>query len=325
MMAKRKRILIKGSVVLLGGIVLLWGLMVLFPAPFAKLMLAGVRASAGLEEKVIEMPFGSVRYLEGGSDSAEAPTIVLLHGIFARKEHWVDFTRALTGSYRVIVPDLPGFGDNEVLGEGAYTYAAQLDRLAALLDELAPGVFHLVGNSMSGQLGGLYARQHPARLLSLALIGSPVGVTSPVPSDMERALVRGDKPLVVTTEEEFSTRMEWLFPDTPYIPGPVVRVWAKAEAARGDANERIWAEVSGSNQVRLEALAPELRLPSFIFWCREDRVFHFTGAQVLSNLLPDVELVSATGCGHVPMLDQPEKASQAYRAFLDRQRAPSDG
>ncbi|MEQ9519309.1 MAG: alpha/beta hydrolase [Parvibaculum sp.] len=292
----------------------LWGLMELVPAPFSRVMIAALRVSAGLEEKVVEMPFGPVRYLEGG----DGPTVVLLHGIFARKEHWIDFTRLLTGRYHVIVPDLPGFGDNPVLDEGAYAYPAQLDRLAALLDAVSPGPFHLAGNSMGGQLSGLYVAQNPGRVLSLALIGSPAGVTSPRASDMEMALARGEAPLVVTREEDFRIRMDWLFPDAPYIPGPVLRTWAKIESDQALSNARIWREVGASNRQPLETLAPGLTLPSFILWCREDRIFHFSGAQVLADLLPDATLVAFSGCGHVPMLDRPAETGEAYASFLDK-------
>lgn len=292
-----------------------WVFSTLFPRPVAAGMVAVLRASAGLEEKSVATSFGDIGYLEGG----EGPTVVLLHGIYARKEHWIDLTRELTGRYHVIAPDLPGFGDNPVLGDGAYRYSQQADRLVELFDALGLDRFHLAGNSMGGQLTGMLATRLPDRVRSIAFIGSAARVASPLRSDMERALAEGHAPLVVTTEDDFHARMDWLFPDAPYIPGPVVSVWAADEAARATANKRIWQEVGASSATRLDVLAPSLPQPSLIIWCREDRVFHFTGAAVLSRLLPNDDLVELSGCGHVPMLDKPQEAGAAYRAFLDRQ------
>ncbi|WP_420560247.1 alpha/beta fold hydrolase [Tepidicaulis sp.] len=303
--------------VLAGLVLFFWVLTLLFPQGTARLLVAGLRASAGLEAKVAETAFGPVHYLEGG----EGPTVVLLHGIYARKEHWIDFSRALDG-YRVVIPDLPGFGENTVLGDGAYDYDRQAARLMAALDELAPGPFHLAGSSMGGQLTGMLAHRFPSRVRSIAFIGSAAGVTSPVASDMERALARGERPLVVTSEAGFASRMDWLFPDAPYIPGPVFNDWAKSEAALANDNERIWEEVGASKAERLEALAPKLVQPALIVWCREDRVFHITGAQALSDLLPNDTLVELNGCGHVPMLDRPSDTGQAYRTFLEELDVP---
>jgi pimeloyl-ACP methyl ester carboxylesterase len=295
-----------------------WVISAFFPRPVATGMMAALRASAGLEVRSVTTPFGDVAYLEGG----EGPTIVMLHGIYARKEHWIDFTRELTDRYHVIAPDLPGFGDNPVSADGAYSYAQQEERFAQLVDALSLDQFHLAGSSMGGQLGALFATRNPNRISSLAFIGSPAGVTSPVPSDMEKVLSRGGvPPLLVTTAEDFTARFDWLFPDVPYIPGPVTAVWAADEAARAETNKRIWHEVGTSSAPRLDALAPMLTQPSLIVWCREDRVFHFSGAAVLSGLLQDDELVELSGCGHVPMLDKPRESGAAYRAFLDRQHS----
>ncbi len=300
------------AVAILAG--LAWAAGTLFPKPVSALMLAGLRASAGLEVKSVEMDFGPVRYLEGG----EGPAVVLLHGIYARKEHWIDMTRALTDGYRVIAPDLPGFGGNPVLGAGAYDYEDQADRLAAWLERVTDGPFHLAGNSMGGQLAAMLAERMPGRVRSLALIGSPVGVTSPEASDMEQAIRRGDTPpLVVTSPEAFHARMAWLFPETPFMPAPVVETWAAEEAALAEDNRRIWREVAGSAAPRLEDLAPGIDIPSLIIWCREDRIFHITGARVLADRLPGARLHELSGCGHVPMLDRPADTGRLYRAFLD--------
>jgi pimeloyl-ACP methyl ester carboxylesterase len=60
----------------------------------------------------------TLHYLDGGSGE----TLVLLHGIFAEKDHWVDFARPLTPHYRVIAPDLPGFGESTRLPDNDYSH-----------------------------------------------------------------------------------------------------------------------------------------------------------------------------------------------------------
>ncbi len=284
----------------------------LFPETTADYMIAGVELSAGLKAGVVETEIGPLHYLEAGSGEP----VLFLHGIYARKEHWIDVSRAISGAYRVILLDLPGFGENAVLGEGAYDFNAQARNFRIAVDALELERFHIAANSMSAQIAGMFAAETPERVASLAFIGSPVGVASPVRSEMELALAEGNIPLLVETPEDFFERMPWLFPKTPFMPAPVLETWAAEEAALAENNRRIWAEVSASEGAPLEELAPDLTMPSLIVWCDEDRIFHPSGGPVLEDALGDGRLVALKGCGHVPMLDKPRKVGEVYLEFL---------
>ncbi|WP_375739038.1 alpha/beta fold hydrolase [Pseudomonas boanensis] len=104
------------------------------------------RKVAGPSERTVSVGTHEVRYLEGG----QGEVVVLLHGIFGEKDHWVDYDRQLTHRYRVIVPDLPGFGGNSRLAGESYGYAAQMQRLVMLLERLGLKRVHIAGSSMGG-------------------------------------------------------------------------------------------------------------------------------------------------------------------------------
>lgn len=92
------------------GLLILCGAMawVAFPSQTAAGLISLNNASARLRAKVISTEVGDIHYLEGG----QGETVLLVHGIYARKEHWVELARVLVKDYRVIAIDLPGFGDN---------------------------------------------------------------------------------------------------------------------------------------------------------------------------------------------------------------------
>eukprot|EP00581_Thalassiosira_minuscula_P027282 CAMPEP_0184413826 /NCGR_PEP_ID=MMETSP0738-20130409/7522_1 /TAXON_ID=385413 /ORGANISM="Thalassiosira miniscula, Strain CCMP1093" /LENGTH=99 /DNA_ID=CAMNT_0026772679 /DNA_START=74 /DNA_END=370 /DNA_ORIENTATION=+ len=99
---------------------------------------------------------------------------------------------------------------------------------------------------------------------------------------MDKARDVGIAPLVVQTSEDFVERNKWLSPNIPYVPGPILRTWAKEEVAKADHNARIWDIVHSKSDVpTVMDLAPSLKMPTLVIWCQEDRIFHISGAAIL--------------------------------------------
>ncbi len=143
------------------------------------------------------------------------------------------------------------------------------------------------------------------------------GIPTPTPSDMDKARDLGITPLVVQTTEDFAERNEWLSPNIPYIPGPILRTWSEDEVARADHNARIWDVVhKKSGLPTVLDLAPSLEMPTLIIWCQEDRIFHISGAALLDQNLPTSHLTKLDECGHVPMQDKPAAVASEHLEFL---------
>jgi pimeloyl-ACP methyl ester carboxylesterase len=105
---------------------------------------------------------------------ARAEPLVLLHGGSGSWTHWIRNVEALAAAgRRVVVPDLPGFGDSARPpdGQDADSVAPALaDGLRQLLGEAPVDV---VGFSFGGLCGGLMAAAHPERVRRLVLVGAP--------------------------------------------------------------------------------------------------------------------------------------------------------
>lgn len=284
----------------------------IWPDRTARLMLAGLNWSAGLQKKSVATSVGDVTYLEGGAGQ----TVVFLHGIYALKEHWIDMARLVSDDYRVVLLDLPGFGENRRLDPEDYNYTRQTENVLEALDRIGVERFHLAANSMGAQIAAQLATSIPDRVLSLAFVGSPVGVTSPERSDMEIAISAGQLPLVVETNEEYDTRMDWLFPEEPFIPRPVARYWRDNEVSNAVHNHQIWRAVTAFDGLQVEDLARHIHQPSLVIWCDEDRIFHFSGSTVLTEALQNPTLHVLNECGHLPMLDRPSESGRILLEFL---------
>lgn len=272
------------------------------------------RRSAGLQERSIQVGTHHIRYLEGG----QGQTVVLLHGIFAEKDHWVDFARALGGHYRIIVPDLPGYGGSTRLENEPYDYAVQTQRLAALLDALGVERAHLAGSSMGGTLAALLALQQPQRVDSVAFIGAPHGIHSPQPSSMDREIDAGRAPLVAHDAAAFERMMALLFERPPFLPYPILQ-HAQAQAIeRAPSNWRLWNEQL-RNRYLLHERISTLQAPLLVLWGEQDRVFDVSAAGTLRGRLPPAQVELLPGLGHLPMMEAPAETARRYAAFLQAQ------
>jgi pimeloyl-ACP methyl ester carboxylesterase len=121
-----------------------------------------------------------------------APVALLLHG-FMDAASTFDFLapRLVTAGYRVIAPDLRGFGDAPRAPIGSYYHFPEyVADVADIAEELAPGQpLFVVGHSMGGTVASLYAGTFPERVQKLAILegmGPPDNPPEVAPDRMRR-------------------------------------------------------------------------------------------------------------------------------------------
>lgn len=107
----------------------------------------------------------------------EGPDVVLLHGVGGNHASWFHQFHAWRTRFRMIAIDARGFG-NSTDAEGSGR-SAFVDDLLHVLDALGVARAHLVAQSMGGGTAALFACRHPARVASLTLADTLVGVELP--------------------------------------------------------------------------------------------------------------------------------------------------
>ena len=124
--------------------------------------------------------------------------LVLLHGASGSWTHWIRNVLPLAARFRVIVPDMPGFGDSDSPPE-PHTADALADLVAAGIEALLPSPARLdiAGFSFGGIIGGLVAARLGRRVRALVLLGSgglalsyppPPGLVRIAPADTAAAV-----------------------------------------------------------------------------------------------------------------------------------------
>ncbi len=119
-------------------------------------------------------------------------TIVAVHGNAESAQAWTRWVPFLASEYRLVLPDLPGFG-RSVAPENYHWDVAEIAAdLGRFLDAAKIHRCHLMGAKYGGSIATKFAIDHSERLLSLSLFGSPVRGSGSGNADKIRALgVRG--------------------------------------------------------------------------------------------------------------------------------------
>jgi len=270
--------------------------------------IAAERRIAGLERQELQVGADHWVWLEGGSGE----TAILLHGFGGDKDNWTRFAGHL--HMHVIIPDLPGFGENTRDWERSYDIAAQVERLRAFIEARDIRHFHLAGNSMGGHLCVAYAALHPERVESLVLI-DPAGVVSPHESELSRVTAQGQNPLIVRSTEGFDALIDFVFAVPPFIPTPVRRYFAERAMANASFNQKVFTDYK-AHGLPLEPILPHIQQRTMVMWGDTDRVIDPSAADVFMTALPHATKVLMKNCGHSPMLERPQETAEIYDRFV---------
>ena len=290
-----------------------------FPEQLVALMIGGTRRFCGLRLESIDVDGVTWPYLEGGNPSGDV--MLLVHGFGGDKDNWPLYARQLRRNYRILAPDLPGFGDNAKNPDIDYRIAAQAKRLDAFMGALGIERFHIAGNSMGGFIALRYALDYPDKLNSLTLLNN-AGVSSVTKSEVEIAADRGENVLVVGSVEEFAQLLDFVT-EKP-VPFPKImldHVGNKLVEQRNFLDTIFWSLHDDMHNHPLDDRLHEISMPTLIIWGDHDRVLDVSCTQLMKARIPTNECVVFEGVGHVPMLECPAETASAHRGFITRHRA----
>jgi len=304
-----KRLLQFLFALILLAVVVLAAFIYIEPEKATQIAVDAEREQSGLVRKEITATDGMhYVYLEGG----QGEPLILLHGFGADKDNFTRVARWLTPHYRVIIPDLIGFGESAHPADIDYSAHAQVQRLQVLAQSLGLEKFDLGGNSMGGQIALLWAARHPQAVRSLWLL-DPAGIWDAPKSELARIVLSDARnPLIAHNEDEFAATYEFVMEDPPFIPRPILNVMAQERIQNVKLHERIFDVISTES---VEDDITGLPTPSLIEWGAHDRIIDVGTAEILAGLLPNSEVDILNGIGHLPMVEAPRRSAEDYLRF----------
>ena len=104
----------------------------------------------------------------------EPQTVLMMHGNAESGAAWYAWVPQLARHYRVVRPDLRGFGASTPMPRDfPWTLDRICDDYLALMDYLAAARFHVVAAKIGGTIARYFAARHPDRVLTLTVVGTP--------------------------------------------------------------------------------------------------------------------------------------------------------
>lgn len=289
------------------------GVYVFAPALLLKADAARQAMSAHMEQKQVLAGDTTWSYYEGGT----GPTIVLLHGFNANKETWLETAKGLTDHFRVIAPDLPGWGDSSRNEGGDYGIPAQAARLESFAAATGAQHFLLVGHSMGGAIAGVYASEHPERVASLVLMSS-LGLTFK-DNDFVRDVKAGKDPFVYDDRAGLEALLARIFAKPPRLPGRLEDALLTRNHQDRAFIEHTFAQLKEPAQAyALDPVIGKLPMPVLGVWCRDDKIIDVSALDTLRAGLKSAPSIGATvmnGCNHMPMMEKPDETARIITGF----------
>ena len=278
-----------------------------------------------------------VTYVELGPPPSdqEPRAIVFVHGLSGCWQNWLEQLPHFAREYRVIAPDLPGFGCSpEPPWEISIPRYGEL--LRRFCDELDVRDAVLVGNSMGGFVSaeavitqqaastaaGVGSASQPDRFEKLVLV-SAAGVSSArlrrAPTAVVARMLAAAAPYAMNLQQRQFHR-----PRARAVAfGNIVRhplrlrpelLWEFFQGGmRGDAFADALGSLAGYDILdRLE----EVEVPTLIVWGRDDRVVPPRDATEFARRLRNSETVIFDDCGHVPQAERPTRFNRLLESFV---------
>ncbi len=251
----------------------------------------------------------------------DGPALVLLHGTGASLHTWNGWVEELSGEFRIVRMDLPGFGLTGPHPDGDYSIDAYLRFVHAVADHLGLGRFHLAGNSLGGRIAWNYAAAHPERVDRLILIDASGYRIRRSPSLLFQLAALpgvGDVLAKLTPRSLYRRSLEEVYADDSLVDEELVQRYFELSLREGNREAFVQRVRSASAAGREDPAATLGRIGAhtLVQWGGRDEWIPVEYGRRFAADIPDARLVVYDDLGHVPMEEAPARTARDARAFL---------
>jgi len=231
-------------------------------------------------------------------------TVVMVHGNSESSRAWTMWVPYLSRKYRVIRPDLPGFGASPEPVEYGWSAGELAADIGRFLDALGIARCHLIAAKYGGSAAMQFASDQPHRLLSLCLFGSPVRGSGSGNADMIRT--KGVRQWAADT---MRSRLGSTADEAQ------IAWWADELMGKTDARAAFGASTARID-MDLEAKLPRITAPTLIVTTQESGLQSVEAVKHYARHIPDARVVVLPGDSYHIAAVEPELCAQHALEFM---------
>ncbi|UTF53350.1 alpha/beta fold hydrolase [Natronosalvus rutilus] len=249
-------------------------------------------------------------------DEGNGEPIVFCHGIPTSSFLWREIAPPLADDYRVIVPDMVGYGNSAMHDGFDRSIRAQEEMIDGLLDELGVDPVTFVGHDLGGGVGLRYAVHEPEAVDRLVLSNAVSYDSWPIETIVDLGIPSTIDEMSVDDVQEM---VEKIFrstlagdPDEAFLEG-MLAPWNTEEGIVSLSRNAIATNTSHTTEID----PGEVTAQTLLLWGGDDEFQPMEYAERLESDVSDAELVGLDGANHWVMVDQPEAYLDRLHSFLE--------
>lgn len=249
-------------------------------------------------------------------DEGSGPVVVFLHGIPTSSFLWRQVAPELEDDYRVIAPDMVGYGNSAMYDGFDRSIRAQEEVVAGLVDELGVEQFSFVGHDLGGGVGLRYAAHRPETVENLVLSNAVCYDSWPIETILELGLPSKRQEMSV---DDVQGLLDGIFRDTlhgeadeAFVDG-MTSPWQSEEGVTSLSRNAIGTNTSHTTEIDPGRVTAR----TLLLWGANDEFQPISYAERLKEDIQDAEIVDLDEGNHWVMEDQPERYRKALASFLD--------
>ena len=262
------------------------------------------------------------------AEAGDGPPVVMLHGGGPGASGVSNYSRnidALAGHFRVIVPDMPGYGRSAKGVDQSDPFGYLADMIRGLMDELGCPTADVIGNSYGGAAALRLALDTPQRVGKLVLMGpGGIGTTRGLPTAGLKSLLSYYGGTGPSREKLESFIRNYLVYEGASVPDSLIdiRYAASIDPAvvadpplrrpSGPSAPRTLWRMDLTRDKRLE----HLQTPTLVLWGCDDKVNRSSGGPMLVDRMPNAHLVMTPRTGHWMQWERAELFNRIVTEFL---------
>lgn len=266
---------------------------------------------------------GGIHYLEINNGHPE--TILLVHGFTDSKDGFLPPAMFLSKKYNLLIPDLPGSGENKRSFKETYNLSFMAQGLAQFLKDLGIKSINVVGISLGAAVSMELSLMYPLMVKSLSLV-SPAGFFDKEVHSIFHEMISGDNIFCVDSIRDYERLLDRVMVKKPFIPLSIKKHLFDNLYSHKEWHSKMTVDLLGGvkslsdhekiHQNSFNERAKEIKCNTLLLWGDRDSLFPLELSKIPLLKIENSQLIVLENAGHALHHERPLDFSRNIHKFL---------